>query len=38
MTKVLRPEWLIKSHIKEFDVHGYQALEQVEKDLTTAKK
>jgi hypothetical protein len=42
MAKNERPEWLIKSHIKDIDLHGYQsidlALEQVQKGLATAKK
>ncbi|CAF3646090.1 unnamed protein product [Rotaria sp. Silwood1] len=42
MAKDYRPSWIIDSHIKDVDLHGYQSIElalnKVKQTLSTAKK
>ncbi|CAF3384660.1 unnamed protein product [Rotaria sp. Silwood2] len=42
MAKDCRPQWIVDSHIKDIDLHGYQsidlALDKVRETLSTAKK
>lgn len=42
MAKDCRPQWIIDSHIKDVDLHGYQsidlALDKVKQTLSAAKK